>query len=116
MSYDVYQPDAAREPGAPPADDELGSHGPWRVAVEYSNQGQAKPPTIVQIGSTTYDDRLTALRAAHQTAWEYDPPDPWSPQGRQVFRDGRNGFLVIIEGATTTFHMTVRLVAPVAAP
>ncbi|MDQ6524106.1 hypothetical protein RB608_10870 [Nocardioides sp. LHD-245] len=114
MSYDVYQPGDAPEPGAaPPTEDELGGRGPWRVAIEYSNQGQAKPPTVVRIGQAEHADRTTAMLAAARAAREFDPPDPWSEQKREIFRDGRDGFLVIIEGATSTFHMSVRIVAPV---
>ncbi|KRA37349.1 MULTISPECIES: hypothetical protein [unclassified Nocardioides] len=102
MTYETYEPVAGPAAGAEP--------GPWRVAIEYSNKGQAKPPTIVQIGSTEFVNHADALATARRTAFEYDPPDPWSPQGRDVFRDGPNGFLVVIQGATATFHMSVRLV------
>lgn len=117
MTYETYEPAGgtpvpAVEPGA---DDGMGSHGPWRVAIEYSNQGQAKPPTIVQIGRTSHADHHTAMLAARRAAFEFDPPDPWSPQGREVFRDGRSAFLVVIQGATSTFHMSVRIVAEVSA-
>lgn len=105
MTYETYEP--VREPAEPTS---AGAPGPWRVAIEYSNQGQAKPPTIVQIGSTEFAGREDALASARRTAFEYDPPDPWSPRGRDVFRDGRDGFLVVIQGATATFHMSVRLV------
>lgn len=118
MSYEVYDPS-----GSPAATDApaaiaegLGENGPWRVAIEYSNQGQAKPPTLVQIGRTAHADRAQALLAARRAAFEFDPPDPWAPQGREVFRDGPDGFLVVIQGATTTFHMRVRIVAQIAAP
>ena len=109
-TYETYQP------GVAPVADDLGDDGPWRVAVEYSNRGEAKPPTIVQIGATVHTDRHQALLAARRGAFEFDPPDPWAPQGRTVFRDGPDGFLVIIPGATTTFHMRVRIVAELAAP
>ncbi|KRC56668.1 MULTISPECIES: hypothetical protein [unclassified Nocardioides] len=105
MTYAQYEPS-----GSPQS---LGAEGPWRVAIEYSNQGQAKPSTIVQVGRTSHADHATAMLAAKRAAFEFDPPDPWSPQGRQVFRDGQDGFLVIIEGATSTFHMSVRIVAEV---
>jgi hypothetical protein len=111
MTYEPYQPDGTASPVGP--DSSLGAEGPWRIAVEYSNKGQAKPSTIVQIGNTAHADRTAALLAAKQVAFEYAPPDPWSPQGREVFRDGPDGFLVIIQGATSTFHMSVRIVAPV---
>ncbi|WP_182375927.1 hypothetical protein [Nocardioides sp. WS12] len=103
MTYETYQPSSAPSPAG-------AERGPWRVAVEYSNQGQAKPSTIVQIGNTEFEDHAFALATAQRTAFEYNPPDPWSPQGRNVFRDGPDGFLVVIEGATATFHMSVRLV------
>lgn len=112
MTYQPYDPSGV--PAPVEGEDPLGSAGPWRVAVEYSNKGQAKPSTIVQVGRTLHTDRATALLSARRAAFEYDPPDPWSPQRREVFRDGPDGFLVIIEGATSTFHMSVRIVAPVA--
>lgn len=112
MTYQPYDPTGAA-PAPVTGEDPLGSAGPWRVAVEYSNKGQAKPSTVVQIGRTVHADRGTALLSARRTAFEYDPPDPWSPKGREVFRDGPDGFLVVIEGATSTFHMSVRIVAPV---
>lgn len=84
--------------------------GAWMVAVEYSNKGQAKPPTIVNVLGGSYPTREEALVAAQKEAFAYDPPDPFSPQGRQVYRDGPDGFLTIIQGAMTTFHVSVRVV------
>ncbi|MBM7515297.1 hypothetical protein [Nocardioides nitrophenolicus] len=112
MSYDVYQPDG--QPDGQP--EQAAAAGTWRVAIEYSNQGQAKPPTLVQIGRTEHADRATALRAAERASYEFSPPDPWSEQSRQVFRDGPDGYLVILEGATSTFHMSVRIVSALAPP
>ncbi|WP_408899174.1 hypothetical protein ACJ5H2_08710 [Nocardioides sp. R1-1] len=114
MSYDVYEPGAAPEP-APTGSDGPGSDGPWRVAIEYSNKGEAKPPTLVQIGRTEHADRATAILAAARAAREFSPPDPWSERKREIFRDGPDGFLVVIVGAASTFHMSVRIVAPVQA-
>ncbi|GAB3859434.1 hypothetical protein GCM10028801_20830 [Nocardioides maradonensis] len=102
--YQVY--------GASRADDATDPER-WRVLVEYSNGPQKKPHTIVKIGTTTYTDRAEAYAAAEKTAREFSPPDPWSLQSRAVFRDGPDGFLVMLEGATTTFHMSVRLVVPI---
>ena len=122
MTYEVYDPTGGTTPqdpavaAVPAVADGLGDGGPWRVAIEYSNQGQAKPPTLVQLGATTHAARDQALLAARRAAFEFDPPDPWSQQGREVFRDGPDGFLVILQGATSTFHMRVRIVAQIAAP
>ena len=108
-SYEIYGDAAAPEPGAeqPTAG---GGDGPWLVAVEFSNRDQDRPPTVVQIDSMQHATRDDALAAAQQVAVEFDPPDPFVPQGRQVFRDGPDGFLVIIDGAVSTWHMSVRVV------
>ena len=90
--------------------------GPWVVVIEFSNGGQAKPPTKLQFGKTIFPVRADALAAAQRAAFEFAPPDPWAIKGRDVFRDGPEGFLVVLRGATSTFHMSVRLVQPVAAP
>jgi hypothetical protein len=114
QQYEVYgagqddqsdQPWELRDPAVTDA-----SGQSWRVAVEYSNDGQSKPPTVVVVLDEPHPDRATALAAAQRCAFEFDPPDPFSPQGRQVFRDGPDGFLVIIDGAMSTFHMSVRVV------
>lgn len=110
MTYETYE---TYQPAGVPSGESAAAAGPWRVAVEYSNKGQAKPSTILQVGTTEYADRREALAAAQRTAFEFDPPDPWSIQGRDVFRDGPDGFLAVIQGATTTFHMSVRIVQPV---
>jgi hypothetical protein len=108
-SYEVYSPDSATGSGAGAAAVPGQGGGPWYVAVEYSNQGQAKPPTLVEVSPTPCADRTEAVARAQRYAFEFDPPDPFSPQGRRVFRDGPDGFLVIIQGAMTTFHMSVRI-------
>lgn len=104
-SYEVYSPD---ETATPAPEDAHGER--WRVAIEYSNNGQAKPPTIVGVSETYHLTRDEAMAAARKQAFEFDPPDPFSPQGRTVYRDGPDGFLVIIRGAMTVFHMSVRAV------
>ncbi|WP_183093401.1 hypothetical protein [Nocardioides stalactiti] len=105
-SYEVY-----RGPGdAGTAADAGSDERPWHVAVEYANDGQAKPPTVVLVRGHRHESREGALRAAHQEAFGFQPPDPFAPQGRQVFRDGPDGFLVVIQGAMSMFHMSVRVV------
>jgi hypothetical protein len=98
--------------GEPPP---VSEEGDWQVLVEYSNNGQKKPPTIVKVASQVFDSRDAALEAARATAFSFNPPDPWSLSLRKVYRDGADGFLVVLEGATTTFHMSVRIVQPVQA-
>ncbi len=115
--YEVYDatgddvPWELREDPAPVDLDEV--DGEWFVAIEYSNAGQAKPPTVVAIAGPGYVTREEALAAAGQEAFNFDPPDPFSPQGRQVYRDGPDGYLVMIDGAMSRFHMSVRVVQQV---
>jgi hypothetical protein len=109
--YDAAGDELPWELREDPADarTQRGSDGEWMVAVEYSNSGDAKPPTIVNVLGGSYATREEAMAAAREEAFTYDPPDPFSPQRRQVYRDGQDGFLAIIDGAMTTFHMSVRV-------
>ena len=84
--------------------------GGWAVIAEYSNGGERKPPTVVAVLGRALASREEALASAQEEAFSFDPPDPLSPRGRQVYRDGPDGFLVVIEGAMSTFHMSVRVV------
>lgn len=105
--YDAGATGAGPDPATDPApSDEV----PWQVLVEYSNRGEAKPPTVVEVLGRPHATREIALQAAQRCAFEFQPPDPFSPQGRQVFRDGPDAFLAIIQGAMSTFHMSVRIV------
>lgn len=108
--YDAGADDVPWELREDPVEPRHSAGGAWMVAVEYSNKGQAKPPTIVNLLGGSYSTRDEALAAAQKQAFAYDPPDPFSPQGRQVFSDGPDGFLTIIQGAMSTFHMSVRVV------
>ena len=106
--YEVYRgPDAGT---AAPQGRESSDDRPWHVAIEYANDGQAKPPTVVLVRGEAHPSRDRALVSAQEEAFGYQPPDPFAPQGRQVFRDGPDGFLVVIQGAMSTFHMSVRVV------
>ncbi|MEQ6901690.1 hypothetical protein [Nocardioides sp. YIM 152588] len=118
MGYEVYDPDGSDGgPAAAPAPPEPGAVGPWRVVIEFTSRGDAKPPTKLQFGRLTFQSRDEAMEAALRAAWEFNPPDPWSPQGREVFADGADGFLAVIQGASSkSFHMTVRIVRPLPKP
>lgn len=97
-TYDVYQGQVQSTDGQE-----------WHVLVEYSNKGQAKPPTLIDFPSGPFASREEALVEAERQAYDYRPPDPFSPQGRKVFRDG-DAFLTVIQGAMTTFHFSTRVV------
>ena len=97
-TYDVYE----GEPGSAENQD-------WQVLVEYSNRGDAKPPTLIVFQGDSFATREEALAEAERQATDFDPPDPFSPQGRMIYRDG-DGYLTIVQGAMSTFHFSVRVV------
>lgn len=66
-SYEVYSPDATTD--AAGAGTQGGS---WHVAAEYSNKGDAKPPTVVQVDGTALASREAALAAAEKAAFRYE--------------------------------------------
>ncbi len=98
QTYDVYE-------GQP----ESAGNQEWLVLVEYSNQGDAKPPTKIQFVSNNLASREEASVEAKRQAIDFSPPDPFSPKGRKIYSDG-DGFLTIIEGAMSTFHFSTRVV------
>lgn len=79
------------------------------MVSEYSNGGDRKPPTLIRSAKGEFATRAIALAAAERQAFDFEPPDPFSPQGRSIYRDGA-GFLTVIEGAMSTFHFTTRVV------
>ncbi len=110
-NYEVYRApgnDPAAQPTVEPGSNE--EQAPWQVLVEYSNGGQLKPPTVVNVFRRTYATRAEALAAAQKKAFSFDPPDPLSPKGRAVFKDGSEGFLTVVRGAMSTFHFSTRIV------
>lgn len=51
--------------------------------------------------------RLEADRAAWDLAQRFEPHHPWNKGDRSVFKLGEGSFLVLVEGATKTFHFRV---------
>ncbi|WP_410592661.1 hypothetical protein [Amycolatopsis sp. lyj-23] len=51
----------------------------------------------------SYADQPTAEAEALRLAREHQPAFPWSPKSRTVLR-GPGGYLVVVEGRTSTFH------------
>ncbi|GHF93782.1 MULTISPECIES: hypothetical protein [Amycolatopsis] len=51
----------------------------------------------------SFTDQETAEAEALRLAREYEPAYPWSPKSRKVLR-GPGGYVVIVEGRTSTFH------------
>jgi hypothetical protein len=99
--FPVYQPGQSSE--AKP-------EGMFYVLVEFSNQGQAKPPTLIEYGvEQAFPSLEQAQQEARRIAFEFEPPDPFSPQGRQIFQTGDREYVTIIQGAMSTFHFFTRV-------
>lgn len=73
----------------------------WVVVEEQRGGGDSRSWSL----SETFpcDDQASAEAEALRLAREYQPAYPWSPKSRKVLR-GPGGYLVIVEGRTSTFH------------
>ncbi|MFN8082034.1 MAG: hypothetical protein U0Q19_20945 [Kineosporiaceae bacterium] len=60
-------------------------------------------PTLLAPGT----GRAEADRAALDLAQRFQPHHPWNKGERTVFKLGEGSFLVLVEGATRTFHFRV---------
>ena len=108
--YDIYQPPGGESPESGEVAQRAQAGGPWMIVVEFSNEGNVKPPTVIDILPDEFSSREDAHQAAEQVAIAYRPPDPFAPQARDVFADGPDGFLTIVQGAVSTFHFSTRVV------
>ena len=73
----------------------------WVVVEEQRGMGDSRSWSLSETFSHT--DRESAEADALRLAREYQPAYPWSPKSRKVLR-GAGGYLVIVEGRTSTFH------------
>jgi hypothetical protein len=81
--------------------------GWWVVVEEQRGTGDGRNWSL----SETFPcaDQETAEAEALRLAREYQPVYPWSPRSRKVLR-GAGGYLVIVEGRTSTFHFRLSVV------
>ncbi|MDA2807540.1 hypothetical protein [Nocardiopsis suaedae] len=81
--------------------------GRWLAVVEESQGrgGRVLPETL----EWTYEDRDEAQAAALELARTHTMPGPLSPQGRIITRDGDDCYRVYVQGRTSVFHFTVRV-------
>ncbi|WP_370962646.1 hypothetical protein [Amycolatopsis sp. cg9] len=73
----------------------------WVVVEEQRGAGDGRSWSLSE--TFPYADQAAAEAGAEQLAREYQPVYPWSPKSRKVLR-GAGGYLVIVEGRTSTFH------------
>jgi hypothetical protein len=59
-------------------------------------------------------DRDQARMAAYDLALSFQPRHPFSPSGRTVWRSDPDNLIVIVQGATKTFHFRVTVAERVA--
>jgi hypothetical protein len=73
----------------------------WVVVEEQRGTGDGRGWSLSE--TFLQPDQATAEAEALRLAREYQPVYPWSPKSRKVLR-GPGGYLVIVEGRTSTFH------------
>ncbi|MBE1494155.1 hypothetical protein H4696_001255 [Amycolatopsis lexingtonensis] len=73
----------------------------WVVVEEQRGMGDSRTWSLSE--TFPHADRESAEADALRLAREYQPAYPWSPKSRKVLR-GPGGYLVIVEGRTSTFH------------
>jgi len=78
--------------------------GQWWVLVEETDGGY-RGRRLFPLQPA--EDREDALRLAEEAARTYEPRHPAMPQSRSVFRTMNDSWVVLVEGATSTFHFTV---------
>jgi hypothetical protein len=78
----------------------------WYVLVE-ENVGYGENRNWQVTEMRPADDFEQALVSAEQTAQDHQPTHPSWPKSRSLFRTQDGGWLVTVEGATTTFHFRV---------
>ncbi len=82
----------------------------WVVVEEQRGAGDGRGWSLSETFS--YADQATAEAEAERLAREYQPVYPWSPKSRKVLR-GTGGYLVIVEGRTSTFHFRLSVLEEV---
>jgi hypothetical protein len=86
----------------------------WAVVEEQRGGGEARTWAVTKT-KPAGGDRDHADGVAQRLAFEHEPVHPSSPKSRKVLRVA-DGYLVIVEGRTSTFHFRVTLGETVTAP
>ncbi|WP_017622062.1 hypothetical protein [Nocardiopsis chromatogenes] len=81
--------------------------GRWLAVVEES-QGRGDR-VLAESLEWAYEDRDAAQAAALELARTHTMPGPLSPQARIITRDGDDCYRVYVQGRTSIFHFTVRV-------
>ncbi|GII62127.1 hypothetical protein Skr01_22120 [Sphaerisporangium krabiense] len=88
--------------------------GRWAVLIEeQGGSGEGRDWRLTEVRDVGHD-RDGAVRLAETLAREYAPKHPWAPRGRAVYRAGEGVWLVVVAGATRSFHFRVTVAEHVA--
>ncbi|MCP2329211.1 sarcosine oxidase gamma subunit [Hamadaea flava] len=86
-----------------------GTPGNWYAIVEElaggGNSAAWRPTKTRALGP----DRAVALEVAAETAATHRPVHPGQEQGRQVFRQGEDTWIVVVDGGSGAYHFRVTL-------
>jgi hypothetical protein len=100
--------------GRPVSEPEFGAGGFFLVIEQLTGSGSNRvwrvEPVPVRAGTT----RERARVVAGQLAQKFRPNHPMSEQSRAVYRVDEDTLIVIVDGATTSFHFRVSVVEKLA--
>ncbi|NUT06497.1 MAG: hypothetical protein HOV76_23765 [Hamadaea sp.] len=84
-----------------------GTPGNWYALIEENSGGGDSAKWRLTKTRVLGPDRATALELAAETAATHRPVHPAQEKGRQVFRLGDDTWIVVVEGAMSTWHFRV---------
>lgn len=95
--------------------DDIDNEPAWCVLIEQDHG--APYPRVIQHDSPPelfagYDE---ACREAERLAFSYDPPEPKIKKSRHVYKVSDREWVAVVQGATTSFHLVVRVAERVTA-
>lgn len=79
----------------------------WCLVIEETSRNFNDARAWSMTGWMPCKSRGAALEEAYLKAKTYEPEHPSSPQGRTIYQIGEDTWLVVVPGATTTFHFRV---------
>ncbi|NUT35634.1 MAG: hypothetical protein HOV79_21480 [Hamadaea sp.] len=86
-----------------------GIPGNWYALIEETSGGGEAAKWRLTKTRGLGPDRANALEMAAEMAAAHKPEYPWQEKGRQVFRQGEDTWIVVVEGAKSTYHFRITL-------
>jgi hypothetical protein len=107
-----YEPPRPQPTGwtAPHGSPETVAAGYFLLVEQLTGSGESAIWRVEPMPIFAGTDREQARAAAYDLALSFRPKHPFSPSGRTVWRKDPDSLLVIVQGATKSFHFRVTVV------